>query len=62
MRETRQAQISIFENYVEHERAVQLKQLSSTLDNYPDILNIIKKDLINTLGEQDSNPAVILPP
>ena len=62
MRETRLAKISIFENYAEHERAVQLKRLSSALDNQPDILNIIKKDLINLLGEQDSNPTVTLPP
>jgi len=46
MRKNRLAQISIFENYAEHERAVQLKQLSSILDNHPGILNIIKKDLI----------------
>ena len=46
MRETRPARISIFESYAEHEQAVQLKQLSSILDNHPEILNVIKKILI----------------
>jgi len=46
MRETRLAQISIFENYAKHERAEQLKQLSSILDNHPEILDVIKKDLV----------------
>ena len=47
MRETRLAQISIFENYAKHGRAEKLKQLSSILDNHPEILDIIKKDLVN---------------
>ena len=50
MRETRLAQISVFENYAKHElRAKQLKQLSSILDNHPEILDIIKKDLVKLL-------------
>ena len=42
MRETHLVRISIFESYAEHEQAVQLKQLSSILDNHPEILNVIK--------------------
>lgn len=48
MRETRVAQISIFENYSQHEFGVQLKQLSSILDRYPEILSLIEKDLIDS--------------
>ena len=47
MRETRVAQISIFENYSQHEFGVQLKQLSNILDRYPEILALIEKDLID---------------
>ena len=47
MRETRLAQTSIFENYAEHEFGKQLKTLSSLLDDYPEILTLIEKDLID---------------
>jgi len=47
MRETRVAQISIFENYAKHEFAERLFYLSSLLDQWPDILTLIEKDLIN---------------
>jgi len=47
MRETRVAQISIFENYSKHEFALRLQQLSSLLDEYPEILSLIEKDLID---------------
>jgi IS5 family transposase len=47
MRETRVAQISIFENYSQHEFGVRLKRLSKILDRYPDILGLIEKDLID---------------
>lgn len=45
MRETRNAQISIFENYSEHEFGERLKTLSSLLDQYPQILSLVAKDL-----------------
>ena len=48
MRETRLAQTSIFENYAEHEFGKQLKTLSSLLDDYPEILTLIEKDLIDS--------------
>lgn len=48
MRETRVAQISIFENYAQHEFAEQLLNLSNNLDQWPEILTMIEKDLIKT--------------
>jgi len=47
MRVTRIAQRSIFEIYSEHEFGKQLKRLASILDDHPEILTIIEKDLIN---------------
>lgn len=47
MREIRVAQISIFENYAEHEFAEQLFNLSNTLDQWPEILTLVEKDLID---------------
>ena len=47
MRENRLAQTSIFENYAEHEFGKQLKTLSNLLDDYPEILTLIEKDLID---------------
>ncbi|VAW70010.1 hypothetical protein MNBD_GAMMA10-1991 [hydrothermal vent metagenome] len=47
MRVTRLTQISIFENYSKHERGVQLKALSALLDDYPEILTLIERDLID---------------
>jgi len=56
MRKTRLAQISIFESYAKHERAVQLKELSMLLDKHPEILTLIEKDLIdNTLKDVGRN-------
>jgi IS5 family transposase len=48
MRETRIAQISIFETYSEHDIGVQLKCLGDLLDGYPEILTLIKKDLVKS--------------
>lgn len=45
MRETRITQASLFENYSEHEIGVQLKTLSSILDQHMEILSLIKSDL-----------------
>ena len=47
MRETRIAQVSIFENYSEHEFGARLKVLSNLLDQHPEILSLIAKDLVN---------------
>jgi len=47
MRETRIAQVSIFENYSEHEFGARLKVLSNVLDQHPEILSLIAKDLVN---------------
>jgi len=47
MRETRVAQASIFENYSEHEFGTRLKLLSKVLDQYPEILQLIAKDLVS---------------
>jgi IS5 family transposase len=47
MRETRVAQASIFENYSEHEFGVQLKILSTLLDQHSEILALVSGDLVN---------------
>jgi len=47
MRVTRLAQVSIFENYSEHEFGVQLKNLSDLLDEHPDILTLVRQDLVD---------------
>jgi IS5 family transposase len=47
MRQSRVAQTSIFEKYSQHEFGVRLEQLSHILDRYPEILDLIKSDLIN---------------
>ena len=47
MRETRVAQISIFENYSKHEFGIRLKTLSHLLDTHDDILDLISVDLID---------------
>lgn len=44
MRETRNAQASIFDFYAEHELGQQFKQLSELLDEYPRILTWVSKD------------------
>ena len=52
MRETRNAQSSIFEKCSEHEYGVQLKELSALLDEYPEILELVDLDL-RTQGARD---------
>jgi len=47
MRETRVAQISIFENYSEHEYGVRLNNLSCLLDKHPEILTLLERDLVD---------------
>lgn len=49
MRKPRVAQISIFEKYSQHELDIQLEQPSNILDRYPEILDLIKSDLIGSL-------------
>jgi IS5 family transposase len=44
MRETRNAQPSIFDRYSEHEFGRQLEKLSVLIDGYPQILDLIAKD------------------
>ena len=45
MRETRNAQTSIFDFYAEHELGHQLRSLSKLLDEHPEILMLIEQDL-----------------
>ncbi|VAW74598.1 hypothetical protein MNBD_GAMMA12-2075, partial [hydrothermal vent metagenome] len=40
MRETRLTQTSIFEEYSKHKVGIQLKKLSSVLDDHPEILRV----------------------
>ena len=47
MRVTRIAQRSIFEFYSEHDIGVQLRKLANILDEHPEILAILEKDLVN---------------
>jgi len=47
MRETRNAQASIFEHYSNHEYGVRLRKLSEALDRHPDILELVAADLID---------------
>lgn len=44
MRETRNAQPSIFDFYAEHEHAQQLREMSEMLDEHPIILTLVKQD------------------
>lgn len=53
MRETRVAQISIFENYSKHEFGERLRRLSGILDQQPGLLSLIAKDLVD-----ESSPRV----
>ncbi len=48
MRETRNAQVSIFESYSKHEFGARLKTLSRLLDEHPEILSLIEPDLIDS--------------
>ncbi len=48
MRETRNAQASIFEEYSNHEYGVRLRKLSEILDRQPEILDLVAADLIDT--------------
>lgn len=45
MRQNRNAQISIFETYSKHEFGAQLRRLSGILDQHPEILPLVAKDL-----------------
>lgn len=47
MRETRNAQASIFEHYSNHEYGVRLRKLSEVLDRQPEILELVAADLID---------------
>jgi len=45
MRETRNAQMSVFDFYAKHELGKQLKDLSEILDEHPQLLSLIERDL-----------------
>ena len=45
MRETRNAQASIFDFYSRHEAGARLRALSELLDDEPDLLALIEQDL-----------------
>lgn len=47
MRETRNAQASIFEHYSNHEYGVRLRKLSDVLDRQPEVLDLVAADLID---------------
>ncbi|MCL7946214.1 ISNCY family transposase [Marinobacter sp. ATCH36] len=47
MRETRNAQASIFENYSDHQHGILLQRLSERLDDYPQLLALVAEDLID---------------
>jgi IS5 family transposase len=47
MRETRNAQASIFEHYSNHEYGVRLRKLSEVLDRHPEIMDLVAADLID---------------
>lgn len=47
MRETRNAQASIFDFYAKHELGQRFRQLSEKLDEYPRILNLVAQDFDN---------------
>lgn len=47
MRETRNAQASIFEHYSNHEYGIRLRKLSEVLDRHPEILALVAADLID---------------
>jgi len=48
MRETRNAQASIFEHYSNHECGVRLRKLSKVLDRHPELPELVAADLIDT--------------
>ena len=47
MRETRNAQVSIFESYSKHEFGAELETLSRRRDEHSKILSLIEPDLID---------------
>ena len=44
MRETRNAQATLFDHYAKHEFGRQLEKLSELLDGYPRILDLVARD------------------
>ncbi len=45
MREARHAQYSLTESFSNHETGQQLKQLSDLIDQYPELVDLVHKDL-----------------
>jgi IS5 family transposase len=52
MREIRTVQTSIFDFYSQHEKGLQLKRLSEVLDGYPELIELVGKDLVNETCSQ----------
>ncbi len=52
MRLTRVAQASLFDNYTKHEFGVRLKALSVILDQHPELLTVVAKDLISSTSQK----------
>ena len=48
MRETRNAQATLFDHYAKHEFDRQLEKLSALLDGYPRILDLVARDFDKT--------------
>ena len=44
MRETRNAQATLFDHYAKHQFGRQLEKLSALLDDYPQILELVARD------------------
>ena len=58
MRETRNAQMSIFQFYVQYEQGKQLSDLSDLLDAHPGVLNLIAQDVVNPNCTSTGTPVV----
>lgn len=58
MREIRTVQTSIFDFYSQHEKGLQLKRLSHVLDEYPELLEHVAKDLVTENGSEIGRKAL----
>ncbi|MGB7180587.1 MAG: ISNCY family transposase [Burkholderiaceae bacterium] len=50
MRDTRTAQISIFESGIDHQIAYELKHMSQWLDQHPELLDLVAEDVLRDRG------------
>ncbi|MEQ8692010.1 MAG: ISNCY family transposase, partial [Pseudomonadales bacterium] len=64
MRETRNAQVSIFEHYSNHEYGIRLRKLSEVLDRHPEILELVAADFkdasVSAVGRTGLNAESVL--